>query len=494
MQQITSSTVSREDKNLSSSNISVKLDDGMSLCVATKREKHIDNASQDEETPLLSRRTPSILSQSKCHLTDKGSVIQEPLTPLVEPTVKGYSETTKPIFVVHRRVASENIFSKMPHFHDETSLLPPRQAVHHFRSNTQTNISESSLIKDQSYDQTEQERLIRIAACYLMDFEESRPATLFPDPDRISWNHLRLHRIRFSRLWQSILVLAALGLVGSSYFDYSPKNVRTQWNCNTLNSITLGLSFIFLIDVIVLQSIYRVSFVAQSARQSRSKWWAIPLILVLIALDVETITKTVVVQKEVVWSEIFKPVAFFYLFQQARDALEALRRIFSQLVNVLFMELFFILIFSAIARELYGDLLPQDFGSLDKAFVSMFQLSTAVVNPSLWMPIYIESRSSAVFFVCFLISTFFYFHSLVLSVVFQSYMQAMSNIRERYSTDREDNIRLAFRALHSFDKFRRDRTSYVHVHGNITSALIPLDTIKKVLKLLRPNYDQRKVI
>jgi preprotein translocase subunit SecG len=437
--------------------------------------------------------------------------------------------------------------------HHVRSLTPDRRE-HHVRSRSTCRAS-SLILENMPYralhrskiddlvSRREEERLIRIAACFLMDFEESRPATLVPDPDLVSWRHLYLHQFRFSRFWQTTLLLSAISLVGSSYFDYSPHVSEDQYhgpvtgldvNDLILMRMTVFSTVIFLVDVIfvvLLQdpasnksqknkygqpvkgekkrsasqgqvppiaedeaSVGTItpSILTKSPRQSRAKWWAIPLLLFLMALNAETVCETVVSRKEIVWAGMFKPIAFFYLFQQARDALEALRRISYQMINVLFMELFLIFIFSAIARELYGDLDEEQFGTLSTSFISMFKLSTTVVNPSLWMPIYNESRPSAIFFVCFLITTIFYFHSLVLSVVFNSYMQAMSKIRERYSTDREDNIRLAFRALHRFDRFRRG-TNFAHGGGNITSALVPLDTIKKVLQRIRYHYDQRKV-
>lgn len=90
---------------------------------------------------------------------------------------------------------------------------------------------------------------------------------------------------------------------------------------------------------------------------------------------------------------------------------------------------------------------------------------------------YEASRSNAFFFVFFIITSVFYLHSLVLSVVFQTYIQAATDIHERSATDREDAIRLAFLAL-----LKDDESEYV------SSA-----SVRKTLQIMRPHYSAMKV-
>ena len=110
-------------------------------------------------------------------------------------------------------------------------------------------------------------------------------------------------------------------------------------------------------------------------------------------------------------------------------------------------------------------------------------MSTTVVNPGLWIEIYNESRPAVIFFVCFLVFSFLYFHSLVLSVAFQSYIHSLKTIRGRYLGDREDVLRLAFESLSSFDAFK----------GEGTTCFVPVDVIKRVLQAVRPHYNETKV-
>ncbi len=111
-------------------------------------------------------------------------------------------------------------------------------------------------------------------------------------------------------------------------------------------------------------------------------------------------------------------------------------------------------------------------------FVSTSVLvSTTVVNPSLWMPLYKEAPSNALFFVVFIITCTFYYHSLVLSVVFQTYVQSITEIHERSASDREDAIRLSFLALR-----RKDQLDYLGI-----------SSVRQCLKVIRPHYNTLKM-
>ena len=104
-------------------------------------------------------------------------------------------------------------------------------------------------------------------------------------------------------------------------------------------------------------------------------------------------------------------------------------------------------------------------------------MSTTVVNPSLWMPMYEDSPSSALFFIFFIVTASFYLHSLVLSVVFQTYMQASAHIHERSAWYREEATRLAFVAL----------------TRNGETETISVGSVRKTLQVVRPHYSNMKV-
>ena len=104
-------------------------------------------------------------------------------------------------------------------------------------------------------------------------------------------------------------------------------------------------------------------------------------------------------------------------------------------------------------------------------------MSTTVVNPSLWMPMYESNQSNALFFIVFTIICGFYVHSLVLSVVFQTYIQAATDIHKRSTYNREETIRLAFLAL---------------VRDGETEC-ISTSSVRKTLQAVRPHYSVMKV-
>jgi hypothetical protein len=90
---------------------------------------------------------------------------------------------------------------------------------------------------------------------------------------------------------------------------------------------------------------------------------------------------------------------------------------------------------------------------------------------------YADVPSYSVFFVVFIITCVFYYHSLVLSVVFQTYIQAVTDIHERAASDRHDAIRLAFLAL-----LKDGQSDYIST-----------SSVRKCLQVVRPHYNALKL-
>jgi hypothetical protein len=90
---------------------------------------------------------------------------------------------------------------------------------------------------------------------------------------------------------------------------------------------------------------------------------------------------------------------------------------------------------------------------------------------------YEKSQSNAFFFIFFIVTSVFYLHSLVLSVVFQTYIQATTDIHERSTWDREEAIRLAFLAL-----VKNGETDHISA-----------GSVRKALQVVRPHYSNMKV-
>jgi hypothetical protein len=114
-------------------------------------------------------------------------------------------------------------------------------------------------------------------------------------------------------------------------------------------------------------------------------------------------------------------------------------------------------------------------------------VSTTVVNPGIWMPAYNQSRWNAVFFVTFIVVGVFYLHSLVLSVVFQVFIQSATEIHRRSAFDKEQSLRLAFLAM----KTSSDQA--LNSVSSTKSTFVSPRVIRATLPLLRPHYNPLKL-
>ena len=108
-------------------------------------------------------------------------------------------------------------------------------------------------------------------------------------------------------------------------------------------------------------------------------------------------------------------------------------------------------------------------------------VSTAVVNPSLWMPMYSKAPVNALFFVFFMVVCVFYLHSLTLSVVFQVFIQAATEVHNRSVLDKEKSLLCAFSALSS-------NQLAMQPIGQVHELLI-----RRTLEQVRPHYGPMKV-
>ena len=116
---------------------------------------------------------------------------------------------------------------------------------------------------------------------------------------------------------------------------------------------------------------------------------------------------------------------------------------------------------------------------------------------------YEKTHWAATFFVLFIVVTVFYMHSLVLSVVFQTYIQAATEIHDRSVTDREDGLQLAFLALkqqHQLDSRKKQNHPQSSGGEEERTSLqaaqaggIPMYLVREALESLRPHYNAMKI-
>ena len=106
------------------------------------------------------------------------------------------------------------------------------------------------------------------------------------------------------------------------------------------------------------------------------------------------------------------------------------------------------------------------------------------------MPAYYESPWNAFFFVIFIVVSVFYMHSLVLSVVFQVFIQSAKEVHRQSTSDKENAIKLAFCALAWAGMIpnQNENESGTNRNNAVDTALIC-----ETLRLLRPHYSQQKL-
>lgn len=144
------------------------------------------------------------------------------------------------------------------------------------------------------------------------------------------------------------------------------RNTRQAYGLN------LFAILVFVVDMSMGSELRKIQFDASDdpvlvLRHSRIEVWIRPMCVLLLTLSVEMMISTSVP----LWSGALKPIALFYLSNRAKNALEALNRIFRIVLRVLVMELFLILSFATVACQLYSTY--DSFHDLSTSWLSLFQ-------------------------------------------------------------------------------------------------------------------------
>eukprot|EP00934_Nitzschia_sp_Nitz4_P007132 Nitzschia sp. Nitz4//scaffold69_size99277//19473//23043//NITZ4_004622-RA/size99277-augustus-gene-0.1-mRNA-1//1//CDS//3329556682//7122//frame0 len=307
-----------------------------------------------------------------------------------------------------------------------------------------------------------------VAAFFLMDYEAGRPPTLSENFETITQNQLRIYRFLYSSSWRLLGVNLA---------------VLVTFLCHSLSPMVTAILHTYVIIIFFIEMWMKEQLYSEPVAEDQyhlERRLNRPLALFLLILGLESWVWFIFppnpnAKAPFLVSSLFKPLMFFYVSIKARHAVEGLLRITKILARVLMIEMFLIMVFAGVACTLFHDY--DNFRTLSRSWLSLFELSTTVVNPSLWMPMYASSASYAIFFVLFDIVSVFYLHSLVLSVVFQTFIHAASEIHDRSVAEREVAVHRAFLAL-----LRDDNADYVSSHS-----------VRKTLQLVRPHYSPMKI-
>jgi len=194
----------------------------------------------------------------------------------------------------------------------------------------------------------EKEKLVRISAAFLMDYESSRPATLGFHIGTLTMRHLALRDFRVSGGWNFLLIVSATCLCGTPYIEHSVRHRFSDFTLFTLLPVS-----IFFVDLNIVRYLRNSTSTEKgSLRESRSNRHEVYLGLSLLLLLVESVVQLMLGKTRIIWSGMLMPINFFYLFQEARDAFGALRQVVPQIIGILAAQLSVEVIFATIAQIL----------------------------------------------------------------------------------------------------------------------------------------------
>ena len=329
-----------------------------------------------------------------------------------------------------------NAVSKIAHSRSPKLQRPAASSSKDYPHSSSKTWEKTPLLATQETDVTSnlqrrslrEERAIVIAASFLTDCERGRRPSLPAELSEITETILSLSRWKFSIAWQVLVHFAVISLFLSSCIEVYSKEQAAGLNAFSIT--------IFVIDMAMGSELRKHQYNSSedpvlTLRHSRMELWTMPMLAMLLLIAIEMVLA--IDSQSPWWSGVLKPIAIFYVSNAAKNALEALNRIAQIVTRVLVVELFLILSFATVACQIYSSY--KSFHDLSTAFLSLFQctscesvagvvivvfsmshiffvVSTTVVNPSIWMPMYSSSRYAAFFFVLFVVISVFYLHSL----------------------------------------------------------------------------------
>jgi hypothetical protein len=161
-----------------------------------------------------------------------------------------------------------------------------------------------------------------VAAVFLRDYESSRPCSLSPNLDSITLQQLEMYNLRFSPSHQFLVCFAMLSLFLASFFEGEIRRGGFALCCQML--FTVFAAFIFTSDIVIRgyyddDNLLTANMQTLYTRKTRARRWKIPMLLMLMAVTLETAIKIILGGHTIVWSSIFKPIVFFYVSSKARD-------------------------------------------------------------------------------------------------------------------------------------------------------------------------------
>lgn len=342
---------------------------------------------------------------------------------------------------------------------------------------------------------------VHVAAAFLRDYEASRPPAFGARSlDEISERQVKLHQFRHGNmLYPIVMYTATIALFLSCFFEGFGNRRDDHILLTALNIFAV---VVYSFDLMIARDLHRFTklrrprtnlgvvlspTIINETHLNRDNPFDQPLILFCALLLIESCSRLAIIpgHSVIIFSSVFKPLVFFYVSSLARDALQVLGVIVPEVARVLLMDGLLLLLFAAVASRLFQE--HDDFENLGVALLSLFELSTSAGNPAIWLPLYEESHFSALFFITFIVISVFFMHSLILSVVFHTYLSASKETRKRAAARREIAIQLAYKSLQFHHHRDQDESCSRH------DDRIPISLVQQTLEIIRPHYSTLKI-
>mmetsp|Transcript_61551 Transcript_61551/g.181897 ORF Transcript_61551/g.181897 Transcript_61551/m.181897 type:complete len:558 (-) Transcript_61551:117-1790(-) len=169
-----------------------------------------------------------------------------------------------------------------------------------------------------------------------------------------------------------------------------------------------------------------------------------------------------------------------------------------ELVSVLFLLLIVILFYAWIGVVAFFELEEgyASFSNLIEAMWTLWMCTTTVNYPDVIMPAYNKSRVTALYFISFMIITFFFMMNVILALVVNSYNNEVDARRQQIKNISKDNLKMAFKLMDIDEQGWIDREAIMTIFLVLNEdcpeiSHIPGETAELLFALLDKSGDDK---
>ena len=150
------------------------------------------------------------------------------------------------------------------------------------------------------------------------------------------------------------------------------------------------------------------------------------------------------------FSGVMRPYVVFFYSANARRAVVTTWRILPSVSKIVLLELYIVLVYACLCFVLYsqtGSDGDPSFRSLRWSFIHLYELSTTVNNPDIWVHLYLRNPYNGFVFVSFLVILLYFMHNLIIANVYEMYSHSLIRRMHRRNDKRRVALQKAFASL-----------------------------------------------